>query len=130
MSTDQNKAVVVEVLKAFEAGDANAVVSHLTDDATWWVAGDLPISGDHDKAGVFEMIAGLSSMATGPVTFAPVGFVAEGNRVSVEAEAAADMKNGKHYSNKYHLMFEFDGDLISHVREYMDTKKVFDTIFS
>lgn len=129
MSAEQNKAVVAEVLKAFEAGDADAVLRRLTDDATWWVAGDLPISGEHDRAGINQMVSGLAAMAAGPIKFAPVSFVAEGDRVSVETESAADLKNGKHYSNRYHLAFEFDGDRIRRIREYTDTKKVHDIMF-
>jgi ketosteroid isomerase-like protein len=129
VSPEQNKAVVAEVLKAFEAGDADAVLARLTDDATWWVAGDLPISGDHDRAGINQMVSGIAGMAAGPITFSPVGFTAEGDRVSVETESAADLKNGKHYSNRYHLVFEFDGEKISRIREYMDTKKVHEIMF-
>ncbi|TVT24148.1 nuclear transport factor 2 family protein [Amycolatopsis acidiphila] len=118
------------MLKAFEAGDADAVLARLTDDATWWVAGDLPISGDHDKAGISQMVTGIAAMAAGPIKFTPVGFTAEGDRVSVETESEADLKNGKHYSNKYHLVFEFEGDRISRIREYTDTKRVHEIMFA
>ncbi|WP_319456995.1 MULTISPECIES: nuclear transport factor 2 family protein [unclassified Mycobacterium] len=130
MSPTRNKVVVAELLNALEDGDVNAVLARLTDDATWWVAGDLPISGDHDRAAIEQMIAGQAAMVVPPIKFTPVGFIAEGDRVSVETESAADLKNGKHYSNKYHLVFEFEGDLISRVREYMDTKRVVDILFS
>ena len=130
MSPTQNKVVVAELLKAIESGDVDAVLARLTDDATWWVAGDLPISGDHDRAAIEQMIAGQAAMTVPPIKFAPVGFIAEGDRVAVETESAADLKNGKHYSNKYHLVFEFEGDLISRVREYMDTKRVADILLS
>lgn len=130
MSPTQNKVVVAELLTALEGGDVDAVLARLTDDATWWVAGDLPISGDHDRAAIERMIAGQAAVVVLPIKFTPVGFIAEGDRVAVETESAADLKNGKHYSNKYHLVFEFDGDLISRVREYTDTKRVADILFS
>ncbi|WP_169814670.1 nuclear transport factor 2 family protein [Nocardia pseudovaccinii] len=117
------------VLAAFEAGNADAALAMMTDDATWWVAGDLPISGDHDAQGIRNMINGLSKVTVGSVKFAPVGIIAEDNRVSVEVESDADLENGKHYSNKYNLVFEFDGGRIARVREYTDTKKAHDILF-
>lgn len=36
MSAEQNKAAVADVLKAFEAGDADVVLARMTDDVTTW----------------------------------------------------------------------------------------------
>lgn len=86
MTAEQNKAVVAEVLKAIESGDPKGILAHLTDSANWWVAGDLPISGDHDRAGIEKMVAGMAAATEGPVVFNPLGYVADDHRVAVEAE--------------------------------------------
>lgn len=129
MTIEAHKRVVLELLQAFEVGDSDAVLSRLTDDATWWVAGDLPMSGTFPRSQIKEMMAGIGQNTAGPVTFRPINLVGEGNRVAVEAESSADLVNGRHYTNKYHMLFVFDGELVSEVREYMDTLQVHRLMF-
>jgi uncharacterized protein len=129
MTGDIRKRVVLEFLQAFEAGDIDAVLSRLTDDATWWVSGDLPMSGTFAKPEIATMMSRIVQSTAGPVTFKPVSVVAEDDRVAVEAESSADLTNGKHYTNKYHFAFEFDRDRVSAVREYMDTLRVHQLMF-
>ena len=65
----------------------------LTDDATWWVSGSLPISGLY-----------------------------EGNRVAVEWQGFATSATGNDYRQLYHTACELtDGGKIAPVREYNDT---------
>jgi ketosteroid isomerase-like protein len=40
-----NKQVIDRYVAALAAGDADAVSDFFAPDATWWLAGDLPISG-------------------------------------------------------------------------------------
>ena len=130
MGTDQNKAVVADVLKALETGDAETVLAHLAEGATWWVAGDMPISGTRDRDGIEKMISGIAAATDGPIVFRATGFVAEGDRVAVEAESELTLKNRKVYRNEYSLVFEFVADgRISRIREYTDTKKAQDLLF-
>jgi len=49
------------------------------------------------------------------------GVTAEGERVALEAESFAKMKNGKTYQNRYHFLCEVRGGKIQTVREYLDT---------
>jgi ketosteroid isomerase-like protein len=129
VSNDVHKRVVEEFFQALAVGDVDAVQSRLTDDATWWVAGDLPVSGIHKRSEIEPMVAGMAKTAVGPVTFTATSVVAEGNRVSVETESTAKLANGNEYSNKYHFAFEFDGAQISAVREYMDTLRAHRVMF-
>lgn len=50
-----------------------------------------------------------------------LGTTAEGSRVAVEATGRVALRNGKTYQNRYHMLFEVTGGLISSVREYCDT---------
>ena len=49
------------------------------------------------------------------------GLTAEGDRVAVEAESYAKMKNGKTYQNTYHFLFIVRDGKIQSVKEYLDT---------
>lgn len=129
MTIDAHKRVVLEFLEAFETGDAEAILRRLTDNATWWIAGELPISGTFTRSEIPAMLSGIANNTAGPATFRPISMIAEDDRVAVEAESNANLTNGRHYTNKYHLAFDFDGDLISAVREYMDTLRVHQVMF-
>jgi ketosteroid isomerase-like protein len=58
--------------------------------------------------------AGEWSFAFGPV-------IAEGGRVSVQAESRVRMSNGKIYQQFYHQYFEVRDDLIAVYKTYFDT---------
>ncbi|RIT24709.1 hypothetical protein D2E76_28795, partial [Mycobacteroides abscessus] len=45
MLATSNEELVVGFLAAMGRADINALSEMLADDATWWLAGDLPVSG-------------------------------------------------------------------------------------
>ena len=60
----------------------------------------------------------------------PTGITAEGDRVAVEAESYAKMKNGKTYQNTYHFLFIVKSGKIEAVKEYLDTIHAQDVLCS
>jgi ketosteroid isomerase-like protein len=121
---EENKKVVTEFMEVFSSGDVNGILGSLTDDATWWVAGNIPgISGTKDKAGFGEMLGGIAEgTKTGAITLTPLAFTAEGERVAVETESYAELKNGRVYNNLYHFVFTVRDGKISSVKEFLDTE--------
>ena len=124
MSTEKNKAVVKEFMEVFSNGDVEKILSYLTEDGTWWVAGTLEgISGEKDKAGFGEMLGGIAAGTTsGAITLTPLAMTAEGDRVTVETESYAELTNGRVYNNLYHFVFELSDGRIRRVKEYLDTE--------
>ena len=126
MSTleDRNKQTVTEFMEVFSSGDVDAILSRMTDDATWWVAGNIPgISGTKDKAGFKEMVSGIAGSTTsGAIRLTPLAFTAEGERVAVETESYTELKNGRVYNNIYHFLFTVRDGKIAGVKEYLDTE--------
>lgn len=121
MSAEDNKKVVLGLFENLSAGNAAAVLDALADSATWWVAGNFPLSGTKTKAQFAELIGGLGSKIDGALTVTPTGVTAEGDRVALEAESHAKMKNGKTYQNKYHFLIIVRDGKIQQVKEYLDT---------
>jgi ketosteroid isomerase-like protein len=121
---EENKKVVTEFMEVFSSGDVNGILGSLTDDATWWVAGNIPgISGTKDKAGFGEMLGGIAEgTTTGAIRLTPLAFTAEGERVAVETESYAELKNGRVYNNLYHFVFTVRDGKISSVKEFLDTE--------
>lgn len=121
MSAEDNKKVVLGLFENMSAGNGPAVLGALADSATWWVLGNFPLSGTKTKAQFAELIGGLGSQVDGALRVTPTGVTAEGDRVAVEAESHAKMKNGKTYQNKYHFLFVVRDGKIQQVKEYLDT---------
>jgi ketosteroid isomerase-like protein len=121
---EKNKELVAEFMEVFSQGDIDKILSYLADSATWWVAGSLEgISGTKNKAEFREMLSGIAaSTLTGAIRLTPLAFTAEGDRVAVETESYAELRNGRVYNNLYHFVFEVRGGKIQSVKEYLDTE--------
>lgn len=120
----QNKALVTEFMEVFSQGDVDAILGMMDDSATWWVAGTMEgISGTKDKQGFGEMLGGLSGgVEGGAIRLTPESFIAEGDKVAVETESYAELKNGRVYNNHYHFVFEVRDGKIHAIKEYLDTE--------
>jgi hypothetical protein len=121
MSVEENKKIAATFFENLSAGNGAAVMNALADNATWWVAGNFALSGTKTKQQFAELVGGLGAKIDGPMTIKTTGVTAEGDRVAVEAESHAKMKNGKVYQNKYHFLLEIRDGKIQAVKEYLDT---------
>jgi ketosteroid isomerase-like protein len=120
----QNKAIVAEFMEVFSKGNVDEILAMMDDSATWWVAGTMEgISGTKDKKGFGEMLGGISEGCVGgAIRLTPLAWTAEGERVAVETESYADVKNGRTYNNLYHFVFEVRDGKIQSVKEFLDTE--------
>jgi ketosteroid isomerase-like protein len=122
MSTESNRQTALKMMAAMAAGKFDETL--LTDDITWWVPG----YGTLEKSVFLGMAAGFAQQVAGPVKMEVRGVTAEGDRVAVEAESFAQLKNGKTYNNTYHFLFLFRDGKICHSKEYNDSKHAADTL--
>ena len=120
-SSDDNKDLIRRFMAAFSAGDVTGVLAMMDDEATWWVAGTMPISGTYSKEAFAKLLANIGDAVTGPILLTPKAFTAEGDRVAVETESLAHTKNGRTYNNFYHFLFEIRDGKILRIKEYLDT---------
>ena len=124
MSAEQNKSLVKDFWAKFSSGDHEGALALLTEDATWWVAGNTLLSGTYSKEEFTNLLAGTSSQAPNGIQVTPGLLTAEDNRVSMEATSYGEIANGRTYQNIYHFMIECRDGKISAVREYLDTEHV------
>ena len=122
-SVEQNKAQVNNFLDALGNQQADRMMSILSDGFQYWVAGSFPGSGSYDKEAMKAIVGGIGVMFPEGLHTRVLSMVGEGNRVAVEAEGEGKTASGKMYDNKYHFLFEFEGDKIIKLREYMDTAR-------
>jgi hypothetical protein len=123
-----SKEVVTRFMETFGTGDLDAVMDSMTDDATWWIGGTIPgLSGTHDKTALRGVLDGIGASCTGPIRLTPHAFATEGDRVAVETESYAELKNGRVYNNHYHFVFIVRDGKVAQVKEYLDTMHTYDT---
>lgn len=128
MGAEENKKIVLGLLENMNAGNGAAIMGAMADSMTWWVAGSFPLSGTKTKAQFAELMGQLGSKIDGPLRITPSACTAEGERVAVEADSYAKMKNGKVYQNKYHFLFVVRDGKIQQVKEYLDTMHANDVL--
>ena len=131
MGAEENKRLVLGFFEDMSAGNAEAFLGAMADNATWWVAGDpknFPLAGTKTKAEFTKLFGGIGEVMPKGLKITPKGVTAEGNRVAVEAESYGEHANGKIYNNLYHFMVECDNGKVTAVREYLDTMHANDVL--
>ena len=133
MSLETNKQAVARFCESFGTGDTQAILDTMTDDVRYWILGDraiTPSAGDHSKSGMKRIFDAMSERMTGPLRFTAHSMIAEGDQVALVAESYGTLKNGRVYNNHYHLRLTLRDGKIAAVREYLDTRHVYDTWYA
>jgi uncharacterized protein len=123
-TTIDNKQVMERYVAALEAGDAEAVRDFFAEDATWWLVGDLPMSGTWSgRDAIMDDFFGtaMAQYAPGSISLEVTGMVAEGDRIALEWTSRARTTAGEPYENFCIGVFTLRDGRIAAVREYMDT---------
>jgi uncharacterized protein len=132
--TEHSRAVVLDYIAALDRGDSETLRAAFSPDATWWLGGDLPVSGTWTgpDAIIDEFLAAMVSRLdpSQPVIRDVQRVLADGDAVAVEWSTRATARDGSTYENDYAFVFEVAGDRICAVREYVDTAKVGRILFS
>jgi ketosteroid isomerase-like protein len=132
MSAEQNKEMVKAAWNAVGKGDLKTAFGNMADNVSWLIPGNIPgVSGL--KRGKDEIVKFMSSIgATLPegmhteITRA----YADGDAVILEVTNKAKVSNGKSYENEYCFVFEIENGKIRRIREYTDTQKAKDILFT
>ena len=131
MNAEQNKELATRTLTSLLKGDVEATLANMADEISWMVPGNLPVSGlKKGKAAVAGFVKGVKQGF-------PAGLVpeirkvhADGDTVIVELTNRGKAHNGKDYENEYCFVFEIEAGKIRRMREYVDTQRVKEILFS
>ena len=120
---NDSQALVRDFFEVFSRGDIDGVLARMTNDATWWVAGQIEgMSGTNTKAQLGVILHQVKLLyRSGALKITPSSMIAEGDRVAVEADSYAELVSGGVYANQYHFLIVFRDGLVQSVREYSDT---------
>jgi uncharacterized protein len=128
-----SKAVAQQYVAAAEAGDEQAIRDLFAPDATWTLAGELPISGTWKGRGAIidEFLAtAMSHYEPGSISVEITGMIAEHDQVVLQWTSRARTRDGRPYENGCIGVFTIREGKIQDVREYMDTLYAHDVAFS
>ncbi len=127
MTVEQNKALVTQTWDALVKGDVKAAFNNMSDEVSWLIPGNLPVSGlKKGKAGVLEFLRGAAKLFPGGLKSEIRRVYGEGNVVIVELANRGKLSNGRDYENEYCFIYEIEGSKIRRIREYVDTQKAHD----
>lgn len=127
MSTHTYKPLVSEFFSHFVASDIEGVLSLLHEDVTWQMMGQqggLPISGVMDRNGIVDLMKNVRTLVVERLNMTTTAWTIEGDRVAVEVESFAELKNGNNYNNFYHYLIIITKGKIKTIKEYADTDQV------
>lgn len=132
MSATDSKSVVERFVGALASGDEAVIRDCFAADATWWLAGDLPISGTHTGAdNILADFFGVAQrrFAPGSVTLRPGAVVGGGDHFVADWTVTGTSRLGRAYRNDYLASIEVRDGKIASVREYTDIQHVADVLF-
>ena len=122
-----NKRIAAQLFGRLSAGELDAALAMLSDDATWWLAGTpgkLPVAGKLNKPQVARLFRNITGALERPIAMTIKGMIAEGEGVAVEVESLGQLRNGRTYNQHYHFRITIREGRIAAVREYLDTLHV------
>ena len=128
MTAAETKILVQQFFDALNAGDAETIANSYTPDGSIQTMGNTLISGVFNREQILQSATGIFDVFPKGLTFTVLGMVAEGNKVAVEATSEGEHVSGQIYTNEYHFLFEFRGDKVLRLKEYMDTEQVTDVL--
>src|ERR1700754_1503876 len=125
MSTREEVAEAVRrYIDAANRGDAASLANSFSDDATFTIWGDMPMSGTAagKQAIMNEFLpAARALFQPGTLQQRITHMIVDGEHVVAEIQAYAKTGAGEPYENAYCMVFELRDGHISAIREYMDT---------
>ncbi len=128
-----SKAVARQYVTAVQAGNEQAIRDLFAQEATWTLAGELPISGvwQGREAILHEFLAtAMSHYQAGSISLEITGMIAEGEQVVLQWTSRARTRDGRPYENGCIAVFTIREGKIQAVREYMDTLYAHNVAFS
>jgi ketosteroid isomerase-like protein len=119
VTTEINKAIVLDWMRANVMGDIEKSKSHYAPDCRFLVAGDMPYCGWMDLEGFYRQATILP--LDGPITLEIGNITAEGDQVWFEAQSFGTLQGGTTYDNFYVFFVRLRAGKIIEYKEFIDT---------
>lgn len=132
MTAEDKKRLVAETWNALLSGEAEKAFANMSDNVSWLVPGTTPgVSGvKRGKEEIGKFMSGIGQVFPEGLKAEIRKSYADGDTVIVELTNRGKVSNGKFYENEYCFVFELEADKIRRIREYADTQKAKEILFS
>lgn len=127
MSQTNHKQLITDFFTRFVESDIEGLLALLADNVMWKMMGQqggLPVSGEMDKKGITDLMLSVRELVEGPLNMHTKAWTIDGERIAVEVESSAVLKNGRTYNNLYHYLMVVKNGKIETIKEYADTDQV------
>jgi len=132
MAIEENRRIAEEFFRCIDRNYVAGALALLAEDVNYWIVGDravTPSAGDHDKTAMSKLFHIMFKAFKDGLRMRVLGTTAEADRVALEVESRGELKNGRVYQQKYHILMTIrDGKIVA-VREYLDTQHVYEVWF-
>ena len=117
---------VRQIFGGLEAGDGAAFFQHVADNVDWTVLGTHPLAGHYRSKQAFieGTFAKLNQVLSRGAELYVEHLLVQDDDAGVELKSLAKAKNGMLFDNRYCWVVHFEGDVIVHVRAYLDSAMV------
>lgn len=129
VSIETHKATAHDFFARLSASDLPGAWGLMTDDATWWIAGDPQrhaAAGLYSKDKIARLLDHMLRRLDSGLHMTVLSTIAEADRVALEVESRGTLRNGRRYQQAYHFLLVFRDGRISAVKEYLDTQHAYD----
>ncbi len=113
-----NKEIVLELIRAFDTSDTEAILKHLTDDIEWNIVGDQVISGKDEMQKFFANHADMEM-----ITSTKNHIIIDGDQVVVDGIVQCSGKDDQVFDMHYCDIYELENGLVKKMTSYIVTKK-------
>ncbi|MGD8166474.1 nuclear transport factor 2 family protein [Herbiconiux sp. P16] len=131
--TETNRATALKFFEHLYAGDLDAALSLMTDDAVYKVFGDptrFPLAGSYEKSQIVDLLGIIGPTVPHGVHPTITSTIADNDVVAVIGHVEAVAANGRDYANNFVFLVTLHGGAITKVDEYIDTLHANDVLFS
>lgn len=126
MSRDAIEATLHALYAARQEGDCDAILRHLTPDASYAMMGDAaasPVAGRHQGDALCQAMTTLCTLFPARRLHL-ASIVVDGDRAAIEVEARLVFApTGEEFDTRWASLFTFRDGKIAEVREFIDTAR-------
>jgi len=126
------KHITRQLFERLSVSDIEGALALMTDDVAWHMPGKpelTPTADMYDKARLRLLLGRMLERLEAPFQMTVLDLIGEDERVAVEVESRAELRNGRQYRQQYHFALGFRDGKIAAVLECLDTHHAHDVFF-
>ena len=124
MNSEQRKQKIRDGFAALGAGDGAPLMSIFDDKVQWTIIGNTRFSGTYDgmEDVAARLLGPIGELVEGHLHITVDNLIGEGDYVVCQGRGESQTKAGGTYNNTYCWVYQWSGDKVVALTEYLDTE--------